>query len=529
LWAFRDRGDLTGDWQPKRVQLATSAACSWGFGTSKFRRTTSTWTLPHGLGQDCYEHLEDDYLALRSWASSGDAQPLDDTQEFAATFYATTVLPDTLIEERSPVEIHIDSDNDLMQVDPLVKNDPWSSAVMPDLLDVKPMDTTLGYPGFGAGPPPNAQRPRGSSAVKPDLLGVKSTDVPIPTDVRPPDAAGSPLKKQNLGTPVHPNWSPHSLARAFAPPAPAASSSGPKPSDLQQLMSFMTEFRDETRNGFVNMEKSHSNEMFALKTHFEDSLTLCRDEYRGHADQSEKRCSALEVEFRKLQTMVSTEHSEIKKQVASNEKATAALDTGRSFQTPSSSKFVARKIFARGWCNYGCESTEGMKTADLLVAGESLYQMLPSEMQSWMEPQGKRYHAPHYRNRQLQINLNDTGPDDAGWQICRIINDRLKNEGTTLNNKSFYLTPDMELWKRQRNGCLNRANDAILRELAPLASSELIKDWAGGKLYFSRGGVDCLLGSWNSKNGWTWTSTSILELWPQADLQHLATVMEWNR
>jgi len=297
---------------------------------------------------------------------------------------------------------------------------------------------------------------------------------------------------------------------------------------MQQMMSFMTSFREESKTSFSHMEQSHDKQMTAMKTHLEDSLTLCRDEYRAHAIQAEKRCSELETEIKQLKMFVSAEQSELKKQVSANVQAPTTFDSGRQNQS-ASSKFVARKLFARGWCTFGCEATEGMKTADLIAAGTSLINMLTSEMQSWVETADKRFHAPHFRNRHLQINLNEVGPDDAGWQICRVINDRLKSEGTTMNNKTFYLTPDMELWRRQRNGCLNRANDVILRELSPLGNSELIKDWAGGKLYFSHGGNDCLLGSWNSKNGWSWTAASIQQLWPQADLQQLATAMEWNR
>jgi len=280
---------------------------------------------------------------------------------------------------------------------------------------------------------------------------------------------------------------------------------------MQQTMSFLGSSREESKTSFSNMEQSHNKQITALKTHLEDSLTLCRDEYRSHAQQAEKRCSELEIEFKKLKTFVLDEQSELKKQVTATVQAPAAFDFGK--QKPStSSRFVDRKVFARGWCTFGCKATEGMKTAELIAAGKSLINMLTSEMQSWVETPDKRFHAPHFRNRQLQINLNEVRPDDAGWQICKVVNDRLKSNGTNLNNKSFYLTPDMELWKRQRNGCLNRASEVILRDLPPLGNSELIKAWPGGKLYFSCGGNDCLLGAWNSKNGWAWTGPSIHQL-----------------
>jgi len=243
---------------------------------------------------------------------------------------------------------------------------------------------------------------------------------------------------------------------------------------MQNIMSFLGTMTEESKTGFNNIEQSHNKQITALKAHLEDSLTLCRDEYREHAKQAAQRCTDLEVEFKKLQTFVSAEQSELKRQVAAKVQAPAPFDIGRQNQS-ASSKFVARKLFARGWCTFGSEATEGMKTADLIEAGTSLINMLTSEMQSWLQPVEQRFHAPHFRNWQLQINLNEVGPDDAGWQICKVINDRLRSEGTTMNNKSFYLTPDMELWKRQRNGCINRANDVVLRELPPLGSSELCR------------------------------------------------------
>jgi hypothetical protein len=302
------------------------------------------------------------------------------------------------------------------------------------------------------------------------------------------------------------------------------------PEKMEQMMQFLGTMREEQKSGFNNMESSHNKQMNAMHTHLEDGLTMCRNEYREHARHASDRCTELETEFKKLQTLVAAAHTEIKKQAAAVVAAPAPSAFGYQAQTATaSSKFVARKIFARGWCTFGCEATEGMKTADLVAAGTSLMSILSSEMQSWVMDVDNRFHAPHFRNRQLQINLNEAGPEDAGWQICRVMNDHLRNEGTTINNKTFYLTPDMELWKRQRNGCLNRASEVILRDLPPLDNSELIKDWAGGKLYFSRGGNDCLLGSWNQKTGWLWTTDTIHHLWPQANQQDLATAMEWNR
>jgi len=329
-----------------------------------------------------------------------------------------------------------------------------------------------------------------SDEAMPDLLGASaqqpSSNSPVRTAPKM-EPAGSPSKRQHVGPAAAqpPNWSPHGLGRAFVQDpihqvnasAPAAAASSSSPTDLKKMMSFLGTMRDEQKTGFSNMEQSHNSQITALKTHLEDSLTLCRDEYREHARHAAQRCTDLEAEFKKLQTSVSAEQTELKKQVTAKVQASAFADFGRQAQS-SSSKFVARKMFARGWCTFGCEATEGVKSAELIAAGSALIDMLTSEMQSWVMEPAKRFHAPHFRNRQLQINLNEVGPEDAGWQICRVINDRLKNEGSTLNGKSFYLTPDMELWKRQRNGCINRANEVILRDLPPLSNSELIKDWA---------------------------------------------------
>lgn len=166
------------------------------------------------------------------------------------------------------------------------------------------------------------------------------------------------------------------------------------------------------------------------------------------------------------------------------------------------------------------------QTAILLDAGDSMVQvqMLTSEMQGWIEKPPRRYHAPHFLNRQLQINSNDSGPEDAGWRICQAINETLRNDG-----KSFYLTPDMEPWKRARSGTLNRAHDLVLKDLPLIDSSILTKGWPEGKLNMSHGGHDCLLGSWSTKSGWRWNSETIHRLWPSADLQGLAAGMEWSR
>lgn len=377
-------------------------------------------------------------------------------------------------------------------------------------------------------------------STMPDLManfGGVATPIPVsPTRKSKSEPDGSPAKKQKEG------WSASRLEAHFQQPAPAASSSLPVPAStpgLSEVMSFLAEMRGEsssaiagTQQSIVSLKQTVDRQIDVLRTHIDDGLQLCRDEYRASAKHSDDKFAALEKEFRLLQTPTAADSAEIKMVKASSSSAhqlqTSSVSSSSSVFV-ARTVFVARKIFARGWCSFGCEATEGLKMAVLLDAGNAMVQMLSSEMIGWIEQPPRRYHAPHFLNRQLQIYLNDSGPQDAGWRICQVINDRLRNESTTLGGKSFYLTPDMEPWKRARKGTLKRAHDLILKDLPPLDGSILTKDWPGGKLYMTRGTGDNLLGSWSAKSGWSWSSETISRLWPGADLQGLAVGMKWTR
>jgi hypothetical protein len=181
-------------------------------------------------------------------------------------------------------------------------------------------------------------------------------------------------------------------------------------------------------------------------------------------------------------------------------------------------------LFVRGWTEYGDDDSKGELAEILKGVGHALVGRLPPELAAYLETPDKRFWAPRYRNRQLTINISDAAPSNAGFKLMSFLNETFKQNPILVLQKPIYVTRDMELWQKQRNGALVRSKKAIVPYLVPDVA--VVQDWPGGQLWLKKpSGSEAIIGTWKRDDGWTW-HVEILKSWlPEADLGKLAELM----
>ena len=191
-------------------------------------------------------------------------------------------------------------------------------------------------------------------------------------------------------------------------------------------------------------------------------------------------------------------------------------------------RFVSRKIFIRGWCAFGEESTSGLSQVQALHVANGLVDSLSTFMKSMLEIGDRRCVAPFFKNRQITVNISAEAPHDSAYSISRALNDHITSQALHIGGKPLYCTPDAELWKKQRNGSVFKASEVILRTFGLTGDLKLVKDWPSGSLYVSSAlSGDVCVRKHLAASGWVW-SRDLLKVWPNANLDTLSEAIEFK-
>ena len=84
-----------------------------------------------------------------------------------------------------------------------------------------------------------------------------------------------------------------------------------------------------------------------------------------------------------------------------------------------SDKFVPRRLFIKGFCNYGCEADQGISEASATTAATSCLTQLRVEYRRFLAENNGGVMAPRFRNSQITALIRDGAPDDAVWLILK--------------------------------------------------------------------------------------------------------------
>ena len=192
----------------------------------------------------------------------------------------------------------------------------------------------------------------------------------------------------------------------------------------------------------------------------------------------------------------------------------------------TSLKFIPRKIFLKGWCEFGKDSEQGLSSANALKLGVKITSMLDAGLLCHLHADmPRRFSAPFLKNRQLTIFLRDDCPDTAAWDVTSALNTLISDNGYNVSGRKVYATPDRELWKKQRNGQLAKANGVLQQEMALPRQATTYLDFPSGSLYVTMPtGEDIKIGTWDKNRGCCWLA-KLKSIWPAADLQLLDLAM----
>jgi hypothetical protein len=129
-----------------------------------------------------------------------------------------------------------------------------------------------------------------------------------------------------------------------------------------------------------------------------------------------------------------------------------------------SEKFVPRRLFIKGFCNYGCDADEGISEASTKTAANSLLTHLKVEYRKFLAEHNGGIFVPRFRNSEITLLIRDGAPDDAAWLILKELKTVLEHAPMHINKRPNFIQADAELWKKQRRAGLAKASQAISDE-----------------------------------------------------------------
>jgi hypothetical protein len=188
-------------------------------------------------------------------------------------------------------------------------------------------------------------------------------------------------------------------------------------------------------------------------------------------------------------------------------------------------RFIAKKVFLKGWCPFGKDSTHGLSSESAKEMATKLMSSIPTHMREYID-MNKSPYCPFFKNRQISFVLHDSAPDSAAYDISRAWNDKLKVDGVTYKGFQIYAQADASQFVKDRRASVARARGTIETELLGTADGvTLTTDWASGSLYASKSSIDTMIGKWDKQSGWKWLP-GLKHVWPLADVPCLDLSMQ---
>ena len=190
---------------------------------------------------------------------------------------------------------------------------------------------------------------------------------------------------------------------------------------------------------------------------------------------------------------------------------------------PASARFVARKVFIKGFCEFGKDSTDGISTEEAGLVGAAMVGLLAPPLRTAVE----KILAPFFKNRQITLILKEDSPPETAWEMVQNLNEAIKSGGHNVGGRPIYAVADAEKWKKDRNAALAKAHRTLVDEYTLQMGDRCHLDWAGGVLYHVRGSDSSALGCWHRSKGWIWHHDQLRKIWSGIDGDALDVAMNW--
>jgi hypothetical protein len=185
-------------------------------------------------------------------------------------------------------------------------------------------------------------------------------------------------------------------------------------------------------------------------------------------------------------------------------------------------KFVPRRLFIKGFCNYGCEEIEGISESLARSLASTLLSHLKLEFRGFLSDVHGGISAPRLRNSQITLFVRSDVQDDAAWLILKDLKSVLAKSPLLINGNPIFLQLDSEPWKKRRRAGLAKASLVFEEFLADTSGVDIIKDWPSGTLWANKLDVVLKLGHWDRNRGWMWHEKSVMKLIPEVEVSALS-------
>jgi hypothetical protein len=187
-------------------------------------------------------------------------------------------------------------------------------------------------------------------------------------------------------------------------------------------------------------------------------------------------------------------------------------------------RFVASRIFLRGWCDFGMETQHGITKDHAKALVNRIWGYLDRDVCSYFIPPPRHFYTARFRSSQIVLALKDTAKaGDAEW-LAEQLNDVLRSKHVMHNDRQVFAVAEKELWKRLRNAAIIKAEKVIMNECTVPDCMHIEKAWSDGALLAVLEGRTFALGEWKS-DAWSWNS-DIRVLWPTVQVEDLTLAFE---
>jgi hypothetical protein len=194
-------------------------------------------------------------------------------------------------------------------------------------------------------------------------------------------------------------------------------------------------------------------------------------------------------------------------------------------QTGALERFIPTKIFIKGWCGFGEETTKGISTQVGEDAGRKLIGSLPEHFKASLA-KTDTVRAPFYKNRQIVVNLRDDIEAGSAYELAKFMSEALKTNDIKIMGTVPYAVADAEAWKKHRNAMCAKACATLRVETDWTEQHSETIDWASGSVYVRKIGLEVCVGKYDRNRGWQWRASDLARMWPEVTVQSLSMAME---
>jgi hypothetical protein len=221
--------------------------------------------------------------------------------------------------------------------------------------------------------------------------------------------------------------------------------------------------------------------------------------------------------------------SDVKVQLSSSSSSSSAAPSrvaarppslAASAQPGSSERFIPTKIFIKGWCGFGEETTKVGEDA-----GRKLIGTLPEHFKALLA-KADTVRAPFYKNRQIVVNLRDGIEAGSAYELAKFMSEAVKSNDIKIMGSVPYVVAHAEAWKKHRNAMCAKACATLRVETDWTDQHVETIDWASGSVYVRKVGLEVCVGKYDRNRGWQWRASDLARMWPEVTVQSLSMAME---